>query len=76
MTDKLADQLKKQVEIQKLLEQNIATLEGRCELLEMQNEQIKCDRDEAHRKILQLKMQAPPQTAYMQLSSVITSPTF
>lgn len=52
MTDKLAHQLNKQVEIQKLLEQNIATLEGRCELLEMQNEQVKRDRDEANRKIL------------------------
>ncbi len=75
MTDKLAEQLKKQVEIQKLLEQNIATLEGRCELLEMQNEQVKSDRDDAQRKILQLKMQGPPQQAYMQLTSV-TSPTF
>ena len=65
MTEKLADQLRKQVEIQKLLEQNISTLEGRCELLEMQNEQIKSDRDEANRKILQLKMQGPPQVAYM-----------
>ncbi len=60
MTDKLAEQLKKQVEIEKLLEQNIATLEGRCELLEMQNEQVKSDRDDAQRKILQLKMQGPP----------------
>lgn len=57
MNERLGDQLHKQLEIQKLLEQNIATLEARCELLEMQNEQFKKDRDDAQRQLLQLKVQ-------------------
>ena len=34
----------KNIEIQKLLEGNIQTLENRCELLEMQNDQLRKDK--------------------------------
>ena len=37
----------KHIEIQKLLETNLQTLENRCELLEMQNETLRKDKEES-----------------------------
>ena len=36
----------KQAEIQKLLETNLQTLESRCELLEMQNENLRQEKEQ------------------------------
>lgn len=39
--ERVASSVAKQVEVQRLLEQNNKTLESRCELLEMQNQELK-----------------------------------
>lgn len=49
--EKLDREIQKQTELQKILEQNVQTLEARCELLEMQNEGLKRDRED-HRILM------------------------
>jgi hypothetical protein len=44
----------KHIEIQKLLESNIVTLENRVELLEMQNEQLRKDKIDADDKVKEI----------------------
>lgn len=66
---------KKQSEIQKLLETNMQTLENRCELLELQNEQIKKEKDQL--QAILSSRQPPKEKAPRHVSHMsITSPTF
>jgi len=71
----------KQIEIQKLLETNLQTLENRCELLELQNDQIRHEKEKLQNM---LNAKVPPQPKDVSRERVprhvshksITSPTF